>query len=153
MWRAVIHSPRKLLVSVFFPICLIFLLLFFLNFDQSRWLLRLWEVGFVVNCFKQLIHKWLGLFLKKYIQLVDTQGFKFLFTFVLLHQSNNILGESRRVCITDGLEGFRQPCFQGIEVFNDHLRSSRTFLPPRPELKLTGVDATYLYNRIVDISW
>lgn len=39
-------------------------------------------------------------FLKKYIQLVYTKGFKFLFTFVLLHQRNNILGERRRVCIT-----------------------------------------------------
>lgn len=102
-------------------------------------MLRLWEVAFVVNGFKQLIHKWLSLFLKKYIQLVYTKGFKFLFTFVLFHQRNNVLGECRRVCITDGLEGFRQPCFQGIEVFNDHLRSSRAFPLPPPQLKLAGL--------------
>lgn len=153
MWGAVIHASQKFLVSFIFTICLIFLLLFFLNFDHRGWLLKLWEVAFVVNGFKQLIHKWLGFFLKKYIQLVYTKGFKFLFTFVLLHQRNNILGERRRVCITDGLEGFRQPCFQGIEVFNDHLRSKGAFPRPPPQLKLIGADAVYLRKSTADISW
>lgn len=139
---AVIYSPRELFLPFIFTICLIFFLLIFLNFDQSGWYHWLREVVFVVNGFKKLIHKRLGLFLKKYIQLVYAQGFKFLFTFVFLHQSDNILCEGRGVCITDGLEGFRQPCFQGIEVFNDHLSSSRTFLPPRPEF--TPAEVTLL---------
>lgn len=54
---------------------------------------------------KYIFHEAGGLitFLEKYIQLVYAQGFKFLFTFVFLHQSNNILGEGRRVSITAGI--------------------------------------------------
>lgn len=46
-------------------------------------------------------------FLKKYIQLVYAQSFKFLFTFVFLHQSNDILCEGRGIGITAATENTR----------------------------------------------
>lgn len=39
-------------------------------------------------------------FLKKYIQLINTQCLQFLFTFVLLYQSQNIFSQGRWICIT-----------------------------------------------------
>lgn len=43
-------------------------------------------------------------FLKKYIQLIDTQSFKFLFTFVFLYKGNDIFSQGRRVCITTEIQ-------------------------------------------------